>query len=40
MATAADYVIAEVNEIVPIGEIEPNHVNVPGVLVNAIVKVG
>lgn len=40
MATAADYVIAEVNEIVPIGKIEPNHVNVPGVLVNAIVKVG
>jgi acetate CoA/acetoacetate CoA-transferase alpha subunit len=40
MATAADYVVAEVNEIVPIGEIEPNHVNVPGVLVNAIVKVG
>jgi acetate CoA/acetoacetate CoA-transferase alpha subunit len=40
MATAADYVVAEVDEIVPIGEIEPNHVNVPGVLVNAIVKVG
>lgn len=40
MATAADYVVAEVNEIVPIGEMEPNHVNVPGVLVNAIVKVG
>jgi acetate CoA/acetoacetate CoA-transferase alpha subunit len=40
MATAADYVVAEVNEIVPIGEIEPNHVNVPGVFVNAIVKVG
>lgn len=40
MATAADYVVAEVNEVVPIGDIEPNHVNVPGVFVNAIVKVG
>lgn len=40
MATAADYVIAEVDELVETGEIDPNHVNVPGIFVNAIVKVG
>lgn len=39
MATAADYVIAEVDEYVPTGEIDPNHVNVPGIFVDAIVKV-
>ncbi|RDU24966.1 CoA transferase subunit A [Anaerosacchariphilus polymeriproducens] len=40
MATAADYVIAEVDEYVKEGEIDPNHVNVPGIFVDAIVKVG
>lgn len=40
MATAADYVIAEVEEYVKAGEIDPNHVNVPGIFVDAIVKVG
>ncbi|WP_077610975.1 CoA transferase subunit A [Clostridium sp. Marseille-P2415] len=40
MATAADYVVAEVEEYVHTGEIDPNHVNVPGIFVNAIVKVG
>lgn len=40
MATAADYVIAEVEEYVKEGEIDPNHVNVPGIFVDAIVKVG
>lgn len=40
MATAADYVIAEVDEYVKTGEIDPNHVNVPGIFVDAIVKVG
>ena len=40
MATAADYVVAEVDEYVKAGEIDPNHVNVPGIFVNAIVKVG
>ncbi len=39
MATAADYVIAEVDEYVHTGEIDPNHVNVPGIFVDAIVKV-
>lgn len=40
MATAADYVIAEVEEYVKLGEIDPNDVIVPGILVDAIVKVG
>jgi acetate CoA/acetoacetate CoA-transferase alpha subunit len=38
MATAADYVIAEVDEIVETGSIEPNAVGTPGILVDAIVK--
>lgn len=40
MATAADYVVAEVDEVVKTGTLEPNHINVPGIFVNAIVKVG
>ena len=39
MATAADYVIAQVDKIVKTGEINPNHVNVPSIFVNAIVEV-
>ncbi|MBP2636150.1 MAG: 3-oxoacid CoA-transferase, subunit [Firmicutes bacterium] len=37
MALAADFVIAEVEEIVEIGEIDPDEVMVPGVLVDWIV---
>lgn len=40
MATAANYVIAEVEEYVRAGEIDPNDVIVPGILVDAIVMVG
>lgn len=40
MATAADYVIAEVDEYVKAGEIDPNFVTVPGIFINSIVKVG
>lgn len=40
MATAADYVVAEVDEYVNTGDIDPNSVNVPGIFVDAIVKVG
>lgn len=40
MAFAADYVIAEVDEIVPIGELDPNHVTIPGTLIDAVVKGG
>ncbi len=39
MATAADHVIAEVSEIVEIGEIDPNHVTVPGIFVDTLVKI-
>jgi len=36
MATAADHVIAEVEELVEIGQLEPDHVHTPGIFVNAI----
>ena len=38
MAGAADLVIAEVNEIVEVGEIDPDLVGTPGILVDYIVK--
>lgn len=40
MATAADYVIAEVEEKVPVGAIDANEVMLPGIFVDAILKVG
>jgi len=36
MATAADYVIAEVEEVVEPGQIAPDHVHTPGIYVDAI----
>jgi 3-oxoacid CoA-transferase subunit A len=36
MATAADYVIAEVEELVELGQLEPASVHTPGIFVNAI----
>jgi len=36
MATAADYVIAEVEELVELGELDPDNVHTPGIYVNAI----
>jgi 3-oxoacid CoA-transferase subunit A len=36
MATAANYVIAEVEEIVELGALDPNHVHTPGIFVDAI----
>ena len=36
MATAADYVIAEVEELVKVGELDPQLVHTPGIYVNAI----
>jgi 3-oxoacid CoA-transferase A subunit len=36
MATAADYVIAEVEELVELGELSPECVHTPGIFVNAI----
>jgi 3-oxoacid CoA-transferase subunit A len=36
MATAADLVIAEVEHLVELGEIEPDHVHTPGIFVDRI----
>jgi len=36
MATAADYVIAEVEEMVELGSLDPDNVHTPGLYVNAI----
>ena len=38
IATAADYVIAEVEEIVELGALDPNHVHTPGIFVDAIIQ--
>ena len=38
IATAADLVIAEVEEIVPVGEIDPNNVHTPGCFVDFLVQ--
>lgn len=40
MATAADLVIAEVEEIVEVGELDPNHVVTPGIFVTHLVNGG
>jgi len=36
MATEADYVIAEVEELVDLGQLPPDHIHTPGIFVNAI----
>jgi len=36
MATAADYVIAEVEELVDLGSLNPDCIHTPGIFVNAI----
>jgi 3-oxoacid CoA-transferase len=38
MAMAADLVIAEVNQIVPVGEIDPNHIHTPCCFVDYLVE--
>jgi 3-oxoacid CoA-transferase len=38
MATAADVVVAEVEEIVPVGALDPNEVHTPGVYVDYLVQ--
>lgn len=40
MASAADIVIAEAEEIVEVGEINPNDVMTPGIFIDAVVKGG
>ena len=36
MATAADYVIAEVEELVELGQLDPNQVHTPGIFIDVI----
>ena len=36
MATAADYVVAEVEHLVELGELDPDNVHSPGIYINAI----
>jgi 3-oxoacid CoA-transferase A subunit len=38
MATAADYVIAEVEQLVELGELDPNSIHTPGIYVDAIFR--
>lgn len=38
MATAADYVVAEVEEIAELGELDPDQVHTPGIFVNAVLQ--
>ena len=38
MATAADYVIAEVEHLVELGQLDPDQVHTPGIFVDAIFK--
>ena len=38
MATAADIVVAEVEEIVPVGSIDPNYIHTPGCYVDYLVQ--
>jgi 3-oxoacid CoA-transferase subunit A len=38
MATAAKLTIAEVEEIVPVGSLDPEHIHTPGIYVNRIIQ--
>ena len=38
MATAGKITIAEVEELVPAGELDPNEINTPGIFVQRIFK--
>jgi 3-oxoacid CoA-transferase subunit A len=38
MATAADYVVAEVEELVELGQLDPNQVHTPGIFIDAILQ--
>ena len=40
MATAAKVTVAEVEHLVPAGEIDPDHIHTPGIFVKRIVEVG
>ena len=38
MATAGKITVAEVEEIVPVGELDPNFIHTPGIYVNRVIK--
>ena len=38
MATAAKVTIAEVEELVEVGELDPDHVHTPGIFVHRVIK--
>lgn len=38
MATAAKITVAEVEEIVPVGSLDPNHIHTPGIYVQRLIK--
>jgi 3-oxoacid CoA-transferase subunit A len=40
MATAAKVTVAEVEHLVPAGEIDPDHIHTPGIFIKRIVEVG
>jgi 3-oxoacid CoA-transferase subunit A len=40
MATAAKVTVAEVEHLVPAGELNPDHIHTPGIFVKRIVEVG
>ena len=40
MATAAKICVAEVEEIVPVGSLDPDCIHLPGIYVHRIVEVG
>jgi 3-oxoacid CoA-transferase subunit A len=37
MATAAKFCVAEVEELVPVGALDPDHIHTPGIFVNRII---
>jgi 3-oxoacid CoA-transferase subunit A len=38
MATAGKFCVAEVEEIVPVGSIDPDHIHLPGIFVNCVIQ--
>ena len=40
MATAAKVTVAEVEHLVPAGEIDPDHIHTPGIFVKRMIHVG
>src|SRR5437899_229635 len=40
MATAAKITVAEVEQLVPAGELDPDHIHTPGIFVKRIIEVG